>query len=228
MPVIRDRTTLANITEIEGGISAYRSTVSQQIGDSFCVASSTTTMAAALAANSAVFVMQLSQQAPVIAYIERVRIEFVTLVNFTTSVVAGRRLSLLKGGATLITAFSGGISLAALGQIVPKINTQGSNASWFSAVNGGEIRIATTGAITTTGIIVESTFASDFTLSSAGVAGSFREYLYSTVNRAASPIRILPGQFFLIRNPVAMDAAGTWQANIMVDWREVPLYRQTF
>jgi hypothetical protein len=111
---------------------------------------------------------------------------------------------------------------------VPKLSKRGSNASWFSSLNGGEIRISTTATITTTGILTESTFASDFSLANAGVVGNYREYLYSTINKTASPIQILPGQFFLIRNPNAMDAAGTWQANIMVDWREVPLYRQSF
>jgi hypothetical protein len=38
----------------------------------------------------------------------------------------------------------------------------------------------------------------------------------------SQPIQLDPGQALLIRNPQAMDAAGTFQLAVAVDWYEAP------
>lgn len=39
----------------------------------------------------------------------------------------------------------------------------------------------------------------------------------------SQPIQLDPGQAILVRNPTAMDAAGTWQLAVAVDWYEAPI-----
>lgn len=56
-----------------------------------------------------------------------------------------------------------------------------------------------------------------------GTAGAFRDAVWEFAAGAESqPIQLDPGQALLIRNPQAMDAAGTWQLAVAVDWYEAP------
>jgi hypothetical protein len=223
MAVVRDLVTPTKVIDIEAGISAYRSAITNNIGAAFGVASSTGIIAAALTANSTIFFLRLSAAAPVIVVIEKLRIEFVTIVPFTVPITAGRRLSIIRAGG-LITATSGGNALAGAGQIVPKNYKDGSNGSWCTNNNAGDIRLASTGALTITGILTETTSFGDMNLTGFGTAGAYREFEYLISDKYVSPMILLPGQLLAIRNPVAMDAAGTWQAAISVDWREIPIF----
>jgi len=222
MAVFQDKATLANVTDIEGGISAFRE-ASQVRGKAFCIGSSTGTMAAGLAANAQTFAMRLSASAPVVAIIERVRLEYVTIVTYTTPIVNSRRFILIKYGG-LVTAITGGTGLAGAGQINPKDGRSGSQESWFSNTNGGDIRITSTANLTITGGQVDSSAFADWSLANAGTAGNYKEFEYGISNNYINPIYVLPGQILLIRNPQAFDAVGTWQATITVDWHEVPIF----
>jgi hypothetical protein len=215
MAVFRNKS-LTNAIEVENGISAARSVVTSR-GDGFCVAATTGTMAAALGANSSVFVMRLAPNSPVAAYIERIRIDFTTLTAFTTALTASRRLAVVRGSSA--TASSSGTSLAGNSAIVAK---NGQAISYFANSNSGDIRIATTAALTVTGIVAESTSLAELSLAHIGASGGFRALMLGGQELADSPIQILPNQLLAIRNPVAMDAAGTWQMSITVDWYEAP------
>mgnify|MGYP006375116803 FL=1 len=53
-----------------------------------------------------------------------------------------------------------------------------------------------------------------------GGAGSFYECIFELNANESAPLVLQPGQLMAIRNPQVMDAGGTWQASIRVDWYE--------
>lgn len=179
------------------------------------IASITGTMAAALTANSSVFSMRLDPAAGSTykAYIERIHLQWTTIVAFTTPVTAARRLALYRGsGATP----SGGTGIAA----AAKADTADGN-SQFNSAEGGDIRIASTGALTVTGITFEAQEARVLSLSHVGAAGGFVETSWEfTQADSGGPLALNQGELIAIRNPAAMDAAGTWQLAVTVDWTE--------
>jgi hypothetical protein len=178
-------------------------------GQGFAVADTTGTVGAALAQNSSVFVMRLDPGAGAVrAYIERIRLQYTTIVAYTTAVTAGRRLALFRGSGA---ASSGGTGITAA---APKCTAY--SASEFDLASGGDIRIATTGALTVTSITYETTPLRVFTLTEVGGAGGYKEQVWEF----DSPLCLEPGQLIGIRNPVAMDAAGTWTLAVNVDWYE--------
>ena len=185
-------------------------------GKGYGTSSVTGTIDAALAANSAVFTMRLSPSGGTLkAYIQRIRLEFACIVAFTTPVTAARRLALFRGaGATP----SGGTAITGS-------NAQKSTAysdSGFATSQGGDIRIATTGGLTTTGITFETDPLRSMTLTHVGASGNFMERLWEYNDTSCEPLCIQAGQVLAIRNPAAMDAAGTWQLGVSIDWYEQP------
>lgn len=202
------------VVAVEPGIAAARVCFTPR-GYGFGIAATTGTIGAALAANSTVFAMRLDPGASRRAFIERLRVEFTTLVAFTTPVTAGRRLSLF--GAQLSGTPTGGTAIVAP---MPKHGV--SDTSEFSAANGGDIRISSTGTLTVAGTVNANPFR-EMSLAHVGAAGGYREALWEFASGAESqPIQLDPGQAILIRNPAAMDAAGTWQMSVAVDWYEAP------
>lgn len=196
----------------ELGINAARSVIVPR-GVGFAVANNTGTMAAALAANSAVFAMRLDPSATRRGFVERMRIEFVTTVAFTVPVTAGRRLELFRGSGA---AASGGT-------LLPPVPKHGiADTSEFSNANGGDIRLATTAALTTTGITFEANSFRTLSLVHVGAAGAYREAVWEFNSAETHPIQLDPGQVLALRNPAAFDAAGTWQMFVCVDWSEAP------
>lgn len=186
-------------------------------GDAFSVSSQTGTIAAALAANSSVFAMRLDPSAaPKRAFIERVRLAFTTIVAFTTSITASRRLALYRGA---LAAASGGTAIATVAK-----KHSASADSEFEAAQGGDIRIASTGALTVTGITFETNEFATMPLTHVGNAGNFLEEIFEFATTESAPIVLEPGQLLAVRNPAAMDAAGTWQLSVRVDWHEAPLW----
>lgn len=186
-----------------------------QYGDGFSVAATTGTMAAALGLNSSVFAMRLDPGSAVNAFIYRVRLEFTCIVAFTTPITAGRRLELYRGSGA---AASGGTAITTA---TPK-RTSASNSEFNNAL-GGDIRIASTTALTVTGITYETVPIRSMGLVHVGAAGAFTERIWEFApSDAGAPVQLEAGQLLAIRNPVAMDAAGTWQLTVNVDWTEAP------
>ena len=180
-------------------------------GVSHCVTGVTGTVAAALAANSTVFAMRLDPSSPVLAYIERIRIMYTTIVSYTTPVIESRRLALFRGTGA---ATSGGTAL------VPVQKNTTSASSECLLANGGDIRIATTAALTVTGITYETPPIGTMSLVHVGNAGNYVESLFEFHAGECAPVILQPGQLLAIRNPAVMDAAGTWQMAVNVDWYE--------
>jgi hypothetical protein len=209
---------------LEGAVGAFKAEVDNQSkalrdvqyprGLGYAISGITGTMAAALGANSAVFAMRLDPGAAVNAIIDRIRLQWTTIVAFTTPITAGRRLALFRGSGA---ATSGGTSIATA---VPKDSNYAT--SEFNLANGGDIRIATTGALTVTGITFETDFMKVMTLTHVGAAGNYLERIFELHASESHPIILRPGQLLAVRNPVVMDAAGTWQLAVDVDVSEQP------
>lgn len=176
----------------------------------------TGTMAAALAANSTVFAMRLNPSSTKRAFITRLFASWVTIAAFTVSITAGRRLSMFRGVGA---AASGGTAIATT---FKKEST--SAPSQFGSTLGGDIRVATTGTLTTTGITFEAEEKFTLHLTGSGTAGAGAPVRTDTfvgdIGNSWSII-IRPGELLSIRNPVAMDAGGTWQLALDFDWFEI-------
>lgn len=171
------------------------------------IAATTGTIAAALAANSAVFCARLDPGSTGNAYITNMRLDFTTIVAFTTAVTAGRRLAVFRGSGA---ACSGGTAS-------PALLDDSTTTSEFNTAQGGDTRVASTGALTVTGITFETDPVAICTLAHVGAAGGF--YSCEPISKddaLGHPLVIRPGQVLAIRNPVAMDAAGTWQLGITI------------
>lgn len=210
---------------LEGGVSgndcevdAYKSSQRVSItprGASYAISEITGTIAAALAANSAVFAMRLDPAAGSTykLYVARIRLEYTTIVAYTTPVTAGRRLAVFRGTGA---AASGGTAIATA---VKKDTADGN--SQVNSGEGGDARIATTGALTVTGITFESNPVRVMNLIHVGAAGGYTERVFEfNASDAGGELVLNQGELIAIRNPAAMDAAGTWQLGVTVDWFE--------
>lgn len=209
---------IAGNSGVVAEVSSYKRAQAVSIvarGPSYATANQTGTIAAALAANSSVFAMRLDPAAGASykAYIERIRLLYTTIIAFTTPITAGRRLALFRGTGAATTGGTG-VALAA------KKDTADGN-SQFNVGEGGDIRISTTAALGVAGITYETDPIRLFTLVHVGTAGAFFEQVWE-FNAADSggPVVLNQGELAAIRNPVAMDAAGTWQLGVNVDWYE--------
>lgn len=199
---------------------SQRVCVVSRANKNYTVAGNTGTIAAALAANSSIFAMRLDPGAiNTHVFIDRIAIQLTTIVAFTVPVTAGRILGLYRGTGA---AASGGTALAPVG----KLSTT-TSASEVLAANGGDVRIATTGALTVTGITYETTPLGQFSMTNIGTAGASAIWNVETASTDSSPIILTPGQVLAIRNPTIFDAAGTWQASIVVSWHEASLLDAT-
>lgn len=187
-------------------------------GYGYAHSSMTGAIAAALAINSPVFAMRLDAGAGGIrAYIDSVRLQYTTLVAFTVPVTAGRRLALYRGSGAATT---GGAGVA----IAVKKDTVFSPLSEFDLAQGGDIRIATTGALGVAGITWEAEPIAIMTLSHVGAAGNHAEAIFEFGAGKSAELVLQPGQVLGIRAPQAFDAAGTWQLGVNVQWREAVAY----
>ncbi len=181
-------------------------------GNAYAISNATGTIGAAVTANNSFFVMRLSPTTTLRAYIDRIRVQYSTIVAYTTPVTAGRRLALFRGSGA---AASGGTAVNAVVK-----DTTAFPSSQFLTANGGDARIATTGGLTVTGITFESDPLRTMSLVHVGNAGNYAEALWESHAGESYPIVLNPGQVLAIRNPAAMDAAGTWQMAVNVDWHE--------
>lgn len=197
--------------EVNADGSLYTVDVSPT-GSNYTVAAKTGTIAAAATAGAAVFAMRLDPGSAKKAWIESLKLRWTTIVAFTTPVTQTRSLVITRGSGA---ASSGGTSIATA---TKKDSTYG--ISEFDVASGGDIRIATTGALTVTGITWESVNLGELTLVHVGAAGNFYEAVYEFSVRNHE-IELNAGEVLGVRvGPSAMDAAGTWSLGVEVAWRE--------
>lgn len=212
MAIIQNATT-SDILTIDPTSKAALSSLSQNPA-SISIASQTGTMAAALTANSKVFLLKRSLVMPDLQVtIKRIQLRWTCIVAFTTPVTA-RNLVIQKQSATSVTP-SGGTALSSSNSINRSLN------DWFSPVSsalftpehGGDVRISTTAALTAATTAVTSQIgvmrATNF-----GTAGATFTY------DLPCNIPLEVGEMLFVANGTgAMDAAGTWQlaVNIQAD-----------
>jgi hypothetical protein len=171
----------------------------------------TGTVAAGLTSGSAIWVMRLDPAATVAAYFTRLRLQYTTLVAYTTPVTAARRLELYRGSGA---AASGGTAVASQ----PKKDTGNANSE-FDAAGGGDVRYSNA-ALTVAGITFETTPLAEFGLSHVGAAGGFQLFDKEWDSAQGGPMELQPGELLAIRAGATFDAAGTWQAIIDAEWFE--------
>jgi hypothetical protein len=174
---------------------------------SYTLAGITGTVGAALAQDSVVFAMFASASADLWAYLEQIRLAYTTIVPFTTPVTAARRLTLHRA--------TGGVPATGGTQVNVVKNKTGAPASIIT-----DARIAAAVALGIAGITVLPDPIATLDLTSVGAAGGRLEQVYDMTPPKYSPHAIVPGELLVIKDPVAMDAAGTWQLAVAVRWRE--------
>ena len=219
MASIQDGRATAGLVAAENITKALRQTQVPRTIRSYTMAGTTGTIAAALAANSSVLALRMSPSAGELkAFITRVRLMVSTIVAFTTPVTAGRRLGLYRGAGA---AASGGTAVADFTQ-----KDASAAASQCAAGQGGDARIATTGALTVTGITYETQPIVEVPLISVGSAGAFADFTFE-FDMLPHPIVLSAGQLLAVRNPAIFDAAGTWQLTAVIEWHEALPFSST-
>ena len=163
--------------------------------------------------NGTLFAMRLDPGATVRAYISRVVLQWTTIVAFTTPVTAGRRLLLTRAYGT--GSPTGGTQITA----VAKKDTSDPISECLAA-QGGEMRISTTGALTVTGVTNEAADLGVMSLVDVGGAGAFKTMSFDWDAAGGAPVILLPGETLVVRTGAALDAAGTGQLGVTVDWFE--------
>ena len=201
-------------------------TFSRPPGVGYTLGGITGTMAAGLGAGAAttgnIFLMRAATAATNTrgALIARMRLQWSTIVAFTTPIEAGRWLGLYK-----FTHPSGaGNGLATGGaNVVPLANNASDSASVFTLVNAtpewAEVQIATTATLVFVGTpTVAATPLRVWSLSHLGAAGANGEVEWTF----PTPIFLARGEGIVLRNGSnALSAGGTWNLGISVDWSEV-------
>lgn len=199
-------------------VGAYRKSARismMPFGPAFGLSALTGTIAAALAVNSTVFAIRLS---PITGsyrfYLTRMTLTYTTLTAFTTPITAGRRLAVFRGSGA--QAGGGGTQLLA----VTKKNNLDPNSRIQPSL-GGDIKIANVGAITVTGITFDAVPIATMMLVDVGTAGASKTQIIEFDRAAGSNMLLAPGETLAVRNPQAMDAGGTWQLVVTLDWYEL-------
>lgn len=211
MAVLQDPNIANQIARVEDTDALRVSIVPR--GEGYGIAAITGSMAAAIAANALVFAMRLDPAATRPIFIDRIRLQWTTLVAFTTPITAGRRIEIVRGSGN---AASGGVAT------IPANKNSVEAPSEVSLAQGGDSRISTTAALTVTGITLEAPALRVVPLVHLGNAGAYMESIMEFNPSDNAPLVLQPGQLMGIRVGQAMDAAGTWQLGVNVDWTEAP------
>ena len=198
--------------EVNSDGSLYTVDVSPS-GTNYTVVAKTGTIAAAAAAGAAVFAMRYDPAAGTKSvWVDSIRLRWTTIAAFTTPVTQTRSIVITRGSGA---ATSGGTAITTA-------TKKDSNyaVSEFDTAVGGDMRIASTGALTVTGVTFDATNIAEITLAQVGAAGAFYETVYEFSVRN-HPLELHAGELISVRvGPSAMDAGGTWALNVEVAWRE--------
>jgi len=219
---------MANLLDgraVSGAAAVEQVTKSQRVtlaprGYAYSLSGVTGTVAAALASGSPVWVIRNDASSSKRVFVERLRLQFTTIVAFTTAITAGRRLHLVRSTVSSANP-SGGTALTP----IPKDSTDPD--SECSNAGGGDSRIATTGALTTTGTTFDTNVIKTITLTHLGAAGAFSEFLIDLSSSECAPVILEPGQCLALVAGALFDAAGTWQLAVNADWHEASLWDST-
>lgn len=180
----------------------------------------TGTMAAALAADGVIWTLRYPETTPMPSasrgqgkrlYVQRIHVQYVTGTAFTTPVTLGRSLKLVRGAPTSGTAANPSSGAAYV------MNRKRSDGDETLGIG----RIATTAALTTTGITFETAPFQRMLLSHVGAAGGAHDEAWRFDGVEADPIYLLPGQLLAIAANATFDAVGTFELQVDVDAVEI-------
>jgi len=216
MAQILDGRAVSSAVAVESITKAQRVTLAPR-GYAYAASSVTGTMAAALAAGGTVFSMRNDSGSSKRVFVERMRLQYTSIVSYTTPVTVGRRLHLVRSTASSANP-SGGTA------IVPIAKDSLHTDSECSTAGGGDCRIATTAALTITGTTWDTNVIKTLSLVHVGTSGNFVEYLIETASSENAPIVLEPGQALGLVAGQNFDAAGTWSLAVNVDWHEAVLW----
>lgn len=174
-------------------------------------------MAAGLAADASIWTLRYPETAVMPGagpyagkrlYVQRILVQFNTLTGFVTAITAGRRIHLVRGAPTAGTAANptGG---AAFTMVRKRSDTSDENL--------GVGRIATTAALTTTGLTFETPKIRRLNLSQAGIGGAAVSVEWRFDGVVADPIYLLPGELLAIQANATFDATGTFEMAVDCD-----------
>lgn len=180
-------------------------------GPGFALSVETGTMAAALGANSVVFAMRAPATGAVSVVVDRLHMAYTTIVAYTTPISPGRRLGVFR-------ATNPGVEISGGADVHASIR-QKDAAGVASSV--AVASIATTAALTAGGLVLDAAPLAMMDLVSSGTAGARLEQIYELAAPKTEEWLFNPGEYIVISNPQAMDAAGTWQLAINeLSWYE--------
>lgn len=147
-------------------------------------------------------------------YVQRITLDWTTIVSFGTPITAGRCLHLHRGAPT-----SGTAGNPSDGSAFTMVRKRSDTTSTDEILGVG--RVASTGALTTTGLTFETAPIRTFMAVHLGNAGDHdhREWRFDGV--VADPIYLLPGEVLAIAAGQDMDASGTFQLAVTVDAVEI-------
>lgn len=147
-------------------------------------------------------------------YVQRIVVQWTTIVTFTTAVTAGRVLHLHRGAPTAGTA-----SNPSGGSAFNMVRKRSDTTSTDEVLAVG--RVASTGALTTTGLTFETNAIRTFNAVDLGTSGNSKTVEWRFDGVVADPIYLLPGEVLAIAAGQNMDAAGTFQLVVDVDAVEI-------
>jgi hypothetical protein len=172
----------------------------------FFVNSVSGTIGAAI--NGDVFAMRLDASAPNPAHVRGIRCWYRVIAGFTQPVTF-RALRMRRFSGTVA---AGGTVIAVAGRKNPAGAT-----SEFDSANGGDMRIATTIALTSPGTPDTLEVSERANLTDFGVIGTSCFWTWDFTRAGL----ILPaGQSLAIGTTAAFDAGGTWEFGTHVEWHE--------
>jgi hypothetical protein len=168
----------------------------------------TGTMAAGLAAGSTVFATRYPLLSYGLMLMQAIHLHYTCIGTFSAPVTAGRRLSLRRGSGG---DPSGGTAIDVMRNLEP---APGGGGAWTSGELQAETlltgQVATTGALTMTGVTYEAATRARLLLSHVGTSGQD----YDEIWAPEEPFYLHPGNLAGIIAPQTFDAAGTWQLNV--------------
>lgn len=217
MPLIQEGFPSGNKADVEpnGGVRV----VPLSRGNGRMFGGMTGTLAAGVTSGGSVYVARFSPASgSVKAHIERIRLVYTTITAFGTPVTAGRRLGIFRGSGA---AASGGTAVSTGPWRKDALGAGGD--SFFDDAQGGDVRYSTTAALTVTSITYETDPLATMSLSHVGAAGAAYERTYEFPNGFCGPIILNAGELIAVRTIPTMDATGTWQLAVDMEWHEAVL-----
>lgn len=205
--------TITNAAGTVAGVDSYKGALRTSLwpaGAAYAAAGTSGVIAATT--NGTLWAARLNPNGPTTyrAYITRLYISWVTITAFTTPATI-RNL--------LVSKSSAHATPTAVTTITPIAKDPSDLVSGFSTTANGLITICTTTNLTITGITWDAATLQVLDFTGAGAASGTKVLDWNAVD-GGGPIVLLPGQLLGLRTSAALDAAGTGNLTVGMEWFE--------